>query len=214
MRLPKLFQEYQADPRVYRHLKIGFACLIVAGTILIAFAVSPTLRQKIGIGEAHSVPQTHRVHKHHHRHHRVHGHHRSLKHQRSESSLPQGSPENVHFTPRHHHKKTSGVTGNSGGSHRHRHHHKPPPPPIFVPPAPESSASNTPGNSSNSKGKGSTKAKVEAELEVELPPVAEEATHGVTEGGGVTNAVNNSVGTVPHETPVQVAAPRVCLPNC
>lgn len=222
--LLNIFKEYN-DPKVYRDLKIGFACLIILG-ILITFAVSPSLRHEIGIGNNEPVP----ISKEHHNSH----HKRVINHVQ-----PQGQRKHVHSGHQSHAKGHSNpvTTHHSSNGHEglggvqsppsHPHPESPespsgspgsgstpePSPPNS--PSPSHPSENNGGGSKKSPGvetETNNKGKVQVEIPViKTPPLIEEVTHGVNE---TVNGVTDKVEETTQPLPVHAELPEVCLLNC
>lgn len=212
------------DPRVYRDLKIGFACVVILG-ILIAFAVSPKLRHEIGIGPAHPVatpkvyhhpnkpPVLNHVrhqgqgkHTHSGRQSNAHGHsHPTQGHNESQSH---GGLEGVTQPPSNPHPEPG--SGNNN----------PAPIPAQVTPPPTASPPSHPSEDNGGEQSASPPVEVEAHGKgkviievpgVELPPVVEETTHGVD---GVVNGVTGAVEETTKQLPVHTEVPEICVLKC
>lgn len=217
--LRNIFKSYQ-DPKIYRDLKIGFACLIVLG-VLVAFVVSPPLRHAIGIGDNHPVttPKEYVNPHHHHAQHPGHQQGKTDHVHKGQQSHAQGNPD----PGSHHHTSNSvggleGITeppssgGNPGGS--------PANPPSSSPPAshppthtePSGGNNNNPGDSGSGVTDNPGHVGVEAEVPgIAAPPLIEEVTHGVNE---TVNGLTSTVNEVTEELPVQVEVPEVCVLKC
>lgn len=219
--LRNIFKEYN-DPKIYRDLKIGFACLIVLG-ILITFAVSPSLRHEIGIGNNHAIstPKVHHTKVHHPPD--IHlkkksgrsGHQKAAQ---GHSKPTQGNPsskghrglEGVKPPSAQHEEPGSGV-GNPGPS----------PAPKSPPPSTPSPSHPSEGNGGGSTSGGGKSVSPEVEAgakgkvieipNLEIPPIIEETTHGVNK------TVNGVTGTLEESTkslPVHTELPEVCVIKC
>lgn len=218
-----IFKEYQGDPKTFRDLKIGFACLIVLG-ILIAFVVSPPLRHSIGIGDNHPVINPPAKVIQHNKHAKTPGKEEGRLHNKQSN---QGSHAHGHSHPSTTHPSPNQVEGSEGVKTPHE-----------TPggggghPAPESSPPGTPtpshptennpppsgggggGESGGGSPPGSSGGHVGVEVEVPgvtLPPVVEEVTKGLNE---TVNGLTSIVNEVTKEAPVQVEVPPICILKC
>lgn len=222
-----IFKEYN-DPKIFREMKIGFACLIVLG-ILIAFLASPDLRHKIGIGDAEPLTHSHRP--------AVGNAKVALPGRptsqggspRAESTQRKASQANSQPAQgRDHSKEESGSKAPSSGSNPSiPTNPSPGSPPTqqSSPPAPSNPGSTTTPISSSaapissgSSGESTTGessqggGKVAVEVpDLEVPSVVEETTEGVN---GAVNGATGTVGEVTQETPVHVEPPEVCVLKC
>lgn len=207
-----IFKEYN-DPRIYRNLKIGFACLVVLG-ILIALAISPGLREDIGISHNHAVgtPKAH-----HHKTHSLLGTQKPIVRSHQKITETKRTPL-VRRTPSKKHKRLEGVktqhpeqnqneqesSGNDTG-----------PRPESTPPgspSPAHPSENNNGDQNQQKNPPAKEGKLKIEAPpIQSPPVVEEVVHGVNE---TVNGVTGTIGEKTKELPVQVELPKICALTC